>query len=47
MAKNLDLGPILAPLAQIWAPQKKFMDFSSTRCYTLMQAIIACKFKEN
>ena len=30
--KNLVLDPILAPLAQIWAPNISFMDFTSTRC---------------
>ena len=42
---------ILAPLAQIWTP-KNFIwiflvGFTSTRCYTLLQAIIVCNFKNN
>ena len=42
--KNLVSGPILAPLAQIWAP-KTF--FTSTRRKTLLLAITVCNFKEN
>ena len=45
-AKNLVLGPNLVPLLQI-VSQKFFMDFTSTRCSALMQAIIVCNFKEN
>ena len=40
MAKNL-------VLAQIWAPKCFFVDFTFTRCQTLLQAIIACNFKQN
>ena len=34
-------------LAQIWAQTFFFVGFNSTRYYTLLQAIIACYFKEN
>ena len=34
-------------LAQICFPKFFFMGFTSTRCYTLLQAIIVCNFKEN
>ena len=40
MAKNL-------VLAQIWAPKCFFVDFTFIRCQTLLQAIIACNFKQN
>ena len=32
MKKKLILGPILAPLAQMWAPEIFLMDFASTTC---------------
>ena len=32
---------------QIWAPIFFFVNFTSTRCYTLLQAINVCHFKEN
>ena len=44
MAKKLILGPILAHLAQIWAPKNFFVGFTYTRRYTLLQAIIAGNF---
>ena len=34
-------------LAQICFSKFFFMGFTSTRCYTLLQAIIVCNFKEN
>ena len=34
-------------LAHIWSPKILFVDFTSARCYTLLQAIIVCNFKEN
>ena len=38
-----DFGPFLPKFnLQIF-----FVGFTSTRCYTLSQAIIACNFKEN
>ena len=40
-------GPILALSAQTWVPKCFFEDFTFTRCQTLLQAIIACTFKEN
>ena len=40
MVKNLISGPILAHLAHIWA--LNFVGFTSTRCWTLLQAIIVC-----
>ena len=47
MTKNLVFGPILAPSTQIWTTKFFFEDFTSTRCYTLLQAIIVYNFKEN
>ena len=47
MAKHLISGLILAPLAQIWVPKAFFVGFTSTRCQTLLQAIIVYNFKEN
>ena len=38
--KPLVFGPILATLAQMWVLKIFFMGFTSTRCYTLLQAII-------
>ena len=38
--KKLISGPILSCLAQIWASLIFFVSFTSTRCYTLLQAII-------
>ena len=40
--KKTNFGLILAHLAQIF-----LMSFTSTGCWTLSQAIIVCKFKEN
>ena len=34
-------------LAHIWSQKILFVGFTSARCYTLLQAIIACNFKEN
>ena len=45
--KKLVSGPILAPLAKIWAPKIFFMDYTSIWCYTFLQAIIVCNFMEN
>ena len=42
MAKVLISYPVLACLAQIWAPKICFVDFSSTSNQTLFQAIILC-----
>ena len=42
--KNLVSGPMLA---HIWVPKIVFVDFTSTRCYKLLQAIIVRNFKEN
>ena len=47
MEKNLVSGPILVPLAQIWSQKTFFIDFVSTKCHALLQAIILCNFKEN
>ena len=44
MAKNLILGLIQSCLAKIWA---FFVDFISTSCQALLQAIIVCNFKAN
>ena len=46
MAKNLVLGLILAPLAQIWPSKFFFVDLTSTSCQALLQAITVCNFKE-
>ena len=48
MAKNLMLGSVLAQIALPLPKQKKRSgNFTSTMCYTLEQAMIACNFKEN
>ena len=47
MAKNLASGLILARFGPNLVPINFFVGFTSTRCYALMQAIIACNFKEN
>ena len=44
IAKNLIWGP---DFGMFWAPKVFSMNFTSTRCYTLLQAIIVCNFKEN
>ena len=44
MAKNLISHPILV---QIWVPIIFFVDFTSTRCETMLQAITVCNFKKN
>ena len=41
------LGPILACFGTNFIPQKCSVGFISTRCDTLLQAIIASNFKEN
>ena len=38
---GLHFGPNLVPIFFF------FFDFISTRCYTLLEAIIVCIFKEN
>ena len=40
---RLDFGPFNPNLD----PEIFFVDFSSTRCYALLQAMIICNFKEN
>ena len=35
------------PFGQNLDPKNVFMDFISTACYTLLQTITACSFKEN
>ena len=53
--KNLDFGPnlesqklmILTRFAPNLVPKIFFVGFTSTRSYTLLQAIIVCNFKEN
>ena len=47
MGKKLILGLILACFGPNLVPKNLFVDFTSTRCYALLQAIIVCKFKEN
>ena len=34
-------------LVQIWSPKFFLVGFTSSRCYTLFQAIIVSNFKEN
>ena len=46
MAKNLISGLILARFSLNVVPKKTFVDFISTRCYTLSQANIEFNFKE-
>ena len=46
MAKQVVLGPILDPLAEICAPHPP-PQFTSTRCQTLLQVVIVCNFKES
>ena len=45
--KNLILGLILVHFGPNLVPQFFFRGFTSTGCYTLLQAIIVCNFKEN
>ena len=45
MAESLVSGPILAPLAQIWTSKFIFVNVISTRCWTLLQAIIVFQGK--
>ena len=47
MVKNLVSKPILAPLAQIQDQNFFFINFTSTACQTLLQAITVGNFKEN
>ena len=47
MAKNLIFGLILVHFRQIWSQKTFFIDFVSTKCHALLQAIILCNFKEN
>ena len=47
MTKNLILSSILVHLAHIWASKCFFAGFTFNRCYTLLQAITVCNFKEN
>ena len=44
--KNLVLGLILAPSAHIWAQKLFFVNFTFTRSYTLLQAIIVYELNE-
>ena len=47
MAKKLISGLVLARFDPKLVPQIFFVGFTSTRCYTLLQAITVCNFKEN
>ena len=47
MAENLVLGLILPIFDQNFCSKKIFVGFISTRCFSLLQAIIVCTFKEN
>ena len=42
-----DFGPFCTVLTQIWSTKIFDMDFTFARCYTLLQPIIVCNFKEN
>ena len=46
MTKNLIYNSSLTRLAQIWIPKTFFVGFTSSTCYKLLQAVIACNFKE-
>ena len=45
MAKNLILDPILAHLAEIWAPSFFLVSFISTSSKTFSQATMLCNLK--
>ena len=45
--KNLSFGPDFGPFGPNFDPKTFFVDFTSTRCYTLLQVITVCNFKEN
>ena len=47
MVKTLILGLILARFDQNLVPKIFLVGFTSTRCYTLLQAILVCSLKEN
>ena len=47
MAKSPVSDPILAQILAPPPPKKIFVVFTSTRYYALLDAIIACNFKEN
>ena len=47
MTKNLILGLILTCFGKNLVPKLVFVGFTSTTCYTLLQVIIVCNFKEN
>ena len=47
MAKKLISGLILARFWPNLVPKDFFVGFISTRCYTLLEAITVCNFKEN
>ena len=47
MTKNLILGLILTCFGKNLVPKFVFVGFTSTTCYTLLQVIIVCNFKEN
>ena len=47
MPKNLILGLMLTHLGPNLVPKYFFVGFNSARCYTLLQAITVCNFKEN
>ena len=44
---NLVSGLVLAPLTQMWIQKGFSKDFTSTRNYTMLLAIIGSNFKEN
>ena len=46
--KKKKFGPDFGPFWFKFIPKKMFFEaFTSTVCYTLLQAIILCSFKEN
>ena len=47
MAENLVLDPTLARFGPNLILKIRFVRFTSTRCYKLLQAIVVRNFKEN
>ena len=47
MTKKTSFGPNFGPFDPNLGTKNFFVDSISARCYTLLQAIIVCNFKEN
>ena len=45
--KKPNLGPDFGLFGPYLVPKIFFAGFTSSKCYTLLQAIIVCNFKEN